>query len=63
MHNAFKTGAESTCWGMKKTLKGTYQIFHDSPATREDFLTATNTNQFPQSFSAARFVTIYYIMC
>ena len=63
IHNAFKTGAESTGWGMKKILKGAYQMFHDSPARREDFLTVTNTNQFPQSFYATRFVTTYYIMC
>ena len=48
---------------MKKILKGAYQIFFDSPAKLEDFLTVTNTNQFPQSFCATRFVTTYYIMC
>ena len=63
IHNAFKTGTESTGWRMKKILKGAYQIFHDSPARREDFFTVTNTNQFPQNFCAARFVTTYYIMC
>ena len=63
IHNVFKTGAESTGLGMEKILKGAYRIFHDSPARREDFLTVTNTNQFPQSFSATRFVTTYYIMC
>ena len=63
IHNALKTGAESTGRGIKKLLKGAYQIFHDSPARREDFLTVTNTNQFPQSFCATGFVTTYYIMC
>ena len=64
IHNAFKTGAESTGWGMKKKpLKGAYQIFHDSTTRREDFLTVTNTNQFPQSFCATRFMTTCYIMC
>ena len=62
IHNAFKTRGESTGWGMKKILKRVYQIFHDSPAKREDFLTVTNTTQFTQSFCATRFVTIYYII-
>ena len=61
IHNAFKTGAESTDSGMKKILKGAYEIFYDSPA-RQDFLTVTNTNQFPQSFCTTRFVTTNYIM-
>ena len=56
IHNAFKTVAESTGWGMKSVLKGAYQIFHDSPARREDFLTVIGTDQFPLSFCATRFV-------
>ena len=56
IRNAFKTGAESTGWGMKSVLKGAYQIFHDSSARREDFLTVTGTDQFPLSFCATRFV-------
>ena len=63
IHNAFKTGAGSTGWGMKKILKGAYPIFHDSPARREDFLAVTNANQFPQSFCTTRFVSTYCIMC
>ena len=62
IRNAFKTDAESSGWGMKKILKGVYQIFHDLPVRQEDFLTLTNTNQFPQSFCTTRFVTTYYIM-
>ena len=56
IHNAFKTGAESTGCEMKKILKGAYQTFHDLPARQEHFLTVTNTNQFPQSFCATRIV-------
>ena len=62
IQNAFKTGAESTVSGMKKILKRAFQIFYDSPARREDFLTVTNTNQFPQNFCATRFVTTYCII-
>ena len=36
IHNSFKTGAQSIDWELKKTLKGSYQVFHDTPARRED---------------------------
>ena len=39
IHGAFKTGAESTSWNIRKTLHGSYQILHDSPACRDDFET------------------------
>ena len=55
IHNAFKNGAESTDWALKKTLKGSYQIFHNSPARQKDFQTITSVNDFPQSFCATRF--------
>ena len=45
----------------KKSSREPSKIFYDSPARREDFLTVTNTNQFPQSFSATKFVITYYI--
>ena len=63
IHNALMTGAKSTGWGMKKIHRAAYQIFHDLPAREVDFLTLINTNQFPQSFCATKFVTTYYIMC
>ena len=36
IHGAFKTGAESTDWKIKKILKAAFQILPDSPAKRED---------------------------
>ena len=39
IHGAFKTGAESTSWNIRKTLHGSYQILHDSSARRDDFET------------------------
>ena len=41
VHGAFKSGFESTGWEMKKVLKGCYQILHDGPARRADYLTIT----------------------
>ena len=31
LHNAFKTGMESTGWKLKETMKGSYQLFKDIP--------------------------------
>ena len=33
VHGAFKTGAQSTIWNIRKTLHSSYQILHDSPAS------------------------------
>ena len=41
MHGAFKTGAESTYWKIKKILKAAFQILHDSPARHEDYKSIT----------------------
>ena len=54
--NAFKTGAEQTDWRMKKIFKGGFQIFHDSPARMEDFLTITGSNEFHLKFCSTRLV-------
>ena len=37
IHGAFKTGAESTNWNVKATLKGAFQFLHDTPARRDDY--------------------------
>ena len=38
IHGAFKTGAESSGWNMKATIKGVFMISHDTPARREDYI-------------------------
>ena len=43
---AFKTGAENAKWNIKQTLKGTFQVFHDSPARRDDFESVTRTKVY-----------------
>ena len=50
INDAFKIGAEKPDWRMKKILNGAFQILHDSPARREDFLTITGSNEFPLNF-------------
>ena len=43
---AFKTSAENAKWNIKQTLKGAFQVFHDSPARRYDFESATGTKVY-----------------
>ena len=55
IHGAFKTGAESISWKIRKTLHGSYQILHDSPARRDDFKTITTSSDiYPFNFCASR---------
>ena len=35
IHGAFRAGAETTEWNIKKMLTGAYFVLHDSPARRE----------------------------
>ncbi|XP_066936367.1 uncharacterized protein [Clytia hemisphaerica] len=56
IHNAFKVGTESSDWGLKKILKGSFQLFHDSPARREDYIKKTECKKFPSSFCATRWI-------
>ena len=54
IHEAFKTGAESTSWNIRKTLHGSYQILHDSPARRDDLETITASDMYPFNFCATQ---------
>ena len=46
IHRAFKTGAESTNWALKKALKGAFTLLHDSPARRDDYVSPTGSNTY-----------------
>ena len=56
MSGSLKTGTEKTSWKLSKTLKGSYQIFHDSPARREDYEEVTESSTYPKFFCATRWV-------
>ena len=53
---AFKTGAQKTGWNIDKTLKGSYQIFHETPARREDYELVNSCDSYPKFFTATRWV-------
>ena len=56
INGAFRTGAEATSWDIKGTLKGIFQILHESPARREDYESVTGAKSYPLYFCATRWV-------
>ena len=54
IHGAFKTGAKSTSWNIRKTSHGSYQILHDSPTRRDHFKTITTSDIYSFNFCATR---------
>ena len=56
IRGAFQTGATTTCWNIKGTLKAIYKLLHDSPARRANYISVTGSTLFPFSFCATRWV-------
>ena len=54
IHGSFKTGIEVTHWNINTTAKGAFQILHDSPATRADYIRVSRSNKF-SLFSVPRY--------
>ena len=54
IHDDFKTSAENAECNIKETLKGAFQVFHNSPARRDDFESMTGMKVYPLLFCAAR---------
>ncbi|XP_066934412.1 uncharacterized protein [Clytia hemisphaerica] len=54
VNNSFQVGAKNAEWDLKKTLKGIWQIFHDSPARREDYEKETGSTVYPKTFCSTR---------
>ena len=47
VHGAFKYGIESTHWNIKETLKANHQLLHDTPARRADYVSVTQSSEYP----------------
>ena len=43
VHGSFKTAFEKSGWKIKQVLKGSFQLFKDSPAKREDYVVCTGS--------------------
>ena len=56
IHGAFKDGIKETGWNLQHTMKGSYQLLHDTPARREDYTTVTKSSDFPFFFCGTRWV-------
>ena len=56
LHGAFKSGFESTDWEMEVLLKSCYQVLHDSPAPRDDYVSIKKSTKFPLAFCCTRWV-------
>ena len=56
IHGAFRLGAEKSGWKVKKTLRGLWQIFHDSPARRDDYEALSGSTTYPLAFCSTRWV-------
>ena len=56
VHGAFKCGIDSADWNIKETLKGSHQLLHDTPACRADYVSITQSSEYPLFFCATRWV-------
>ena len=46
MYGGFQTGAVKSAWNVHKILKAVWQILHDSPARRDDYISVTGSSSF-----------------
>ena len=56
MHGVFQTSAVKSTWNIHKFLKAVWQIFHDIPARRDDYISVTGSTSFPHHLCARRWV-------
>ena len=56
IHRAFKTGAESSNWELKKVLKGEFNLLHEWPAKRDDCDSLAISNTFPLFFCGTSWI-------
>ena len=56
IHDSFKTHIEVADWDIKATAKDAFQILHNSPAARADYISVSGSNLFPLFFCATCWV-------
>ena len=56
VHGSFQTGAKQSWWDLADILRSLWQIFHDVPARRKDFIQVTGSDVFPLQFCQHRWV-------
>ena len=56
LHESFEKGAKESGWDLGNTLGSLWQIFHDTPARKEDFIQITGSDLLPFQFCQHRWV-------
>ena len=56
IHEAFKTGSESSGWNLHKILKGVFTLLHDTPVCRDGYFNLTGSSGYPLQFCGTRWV-------
>ena len=56
VHGRFEKGAKESGWNLGNTLHSLWQIFHDTPARREDCIQITCSNLYSFRFCQHRWV-------
>ena len=56
VHASFEKGAKESGWNLGNTLCSLWQILHDTPARREDFIQITGSDLLPFQFCQHRWV-------
>lgn len=56
VHGCLQHGASKTDWDVGQILRSMWQIFHDTPARREDFTRVTGSTIFQHKFCSHRWV-------
>ena len=54
VHNALKAAMNGDTFKIQQFLSALYKMFHETPARRAEYIKATGSNLFPQSFAAHR---------
>ena len=56
VHGRFEKGAKESGWNLDNTLRSLWQIFHDTPTRREDFIQITGSDLFSFRFCWHRWI-------
>lgn len=56
VHGAFRSGMNKTNWGLDTLLRSLHNLFHESPAKREDYTKITKSDIFPLPFCGHRWI-------
>ena len=54
IHGSLGTGVDDSQWGLKKLIKGAYQLRHDIPARRDDYESITGSSTYSFNFCSSR---------